>query len=295
MRKVSVLGLSLMIAAGSVSYSHASSGADIIYDILNNDTKNNTYTSIIYDIINGEDKDSNSKKVELVTYDELEEEKFKLDIDDRSANKDAYILGLDISKHNGNLNWKKIKQAGIKFVIFRAGYGTSPNSDIRFHENIKEAIDNGMIIGIYWFSYAYTDNMAKREAQACLDTIEPYKEHITLPIFYDFEYDSVRYASQNGVHVGKKKASSMANSFCQVIKKNGYHTGIYTNIDYANRYFTKDVLSKYHTWIAQWTSACTYKNNYIIWQNSDRKSIGGKLFDSNLLYYNRYEDEVNEE
>ena len=91
-----------------------------------------------------------------------------------------------------------------------------------------------------------------------------------------------------GVRVNKNMVSSYADSFCSVIKKAGYHTGIYTNIDYANRYFSREVLDKYHTWIAQWTSSCTYRYEYIIWQRTDNYYIGNKKFDLNYYYYNRH-------
>ena len=80
----------------------------------------------------------------------------------------------------------------------------------------------------------------------------------------------------------------MADTFCTTIKNKGFRTGIYTNIDYANNYFSKEVLNKYHTWIAQWTSTCTYKDHYIMWQCTDNFRINGKKFDLNRLYINRY-------
>ena len=81
----------------------------------------------------------------------------------------------------------------------------------------------------------------------------------------------------------------MADTFCTTIKSKGLQAGIYTNIDYANNYFSKEVLAKYHTWIAQWTSNCTYKDQYIIWQCTDNFRVNGKKFDLNRLYYNKYQ------
>lgn len=208
----------------------------------------------------------------------------------KEKNKDV-LLGIDISKWNGNVNWKEVKKAGVEFVIIRAGYGTG-YVDPYFEKNIEAAIENDMLIGIYWFSYAYTYQQAKAEADKCYKTIKKYKKHITLPIFWDFEYDSVNHANRKGKSINKKLASGMADTFCTTIKSKGLHTGIYTNIDYTRRYFTQEVLSKYHTWVAQWTSSCTYKSNYIIWQCSDNYYIKGKRFDKNYLYYNRFIQEI---
>lgn len=215
----------------------------------------------------------------------------KDEVKNTTGNDNSYILGIDVSKWNGEIDWKAVKKANIKFVIIRAGYGTW-YVDPYFKKNIEGAIENDMIIGIYWFSYAYTNQQAKLEAEKCYKTIKPYKDKIDLPIFWDFEYDSVNYANKKGATVTKKSASNMADTFCTTIKNKGFRAGIYTNIDYANRYFLDEVLAKYHTWIAQWTNSCTYKHHYIIWQCSDSYYINNKRFDLNRLYYNRYKKDV---
>ena len=289
MHKFITILLSFVLMLSSFTSSYADS--NIIYDILNKEQHHTVGEDIIYNIL-GKDKKETKIKVynENTISDELESEnkkdKIKLDFKNKSTDKNAYVKGLDVSKWNGNINWDAVEKAGIKFVIIRAGYGT--HIDYKFKQNIKNAIDHNMIIGVYWFGYAYNDSMAIKEAKICLKTIKKYKNHIALPIFYDYEYDSVNYAARMGVRVNKNMVSSYADSFCSVIKKAGYHTGIYTNIDYANRYFSREVLDKYHTWIAQWTSSCTYRYEYIIWQRTDNYYIGNKKFDLNYYYYNRH-------
>ena len=206
-------------------------------------------------------------------------------------NSNKYILGLDVSKWNGTIDWEAVKKAGIQFVIIRAGYGTG-YVDPYFKRNIEGAIKNNLLIGVYWFSYSHTFQGAKLEAEKCIKTISPYKEYITLPIFWDFEYDSVDYAKKNGHYINKDLASGMADTFCTTINSKGFRAGIYTNIDYSNRYFLKDVLAKYHTWIAQWTSDCTYKEHYIMWQCTDNYYIGNKRYDLNRLYIDRYNYDI---
>ena len=216
----------------------------------------------------------------------------KKEIDKKAIkNSNKYILGLDVSKWNGTIDWKAVKKAGIQFVIIRAGYGTG-YVDPYFKRNIEAAIENNLLIGVYWFSYSHTFQGAKLEAEKCIKTISPYKEHITLPVFWDFEYDSVDYAKKNGHYIDKNLASGMADTFCTTINSKGFRAGIYTNIDYSNRYFLKDVLAKYHTWIAQWTSKCTYKEHYIMWQCSDNYYIGNKRYDLNRLYIDRYNYDI---
>lgn len=289
MHKFITILLSFVLMLSSFTSSYADS--NIIYDILNKEQHHTAGEDIIYNIL-GKNKKETKVKVynENTISDELESEnkkdKIKLDFKNKSTDKNAYVKGLDVSKWNGNIDWNAVEKAGIKFVIIRAGYGT--HIDYKFKQNIENAIDHNMIIGVYWFGYAYNDSMAIKEAKICLKTIKKYKNHIALPIFYDYEYDSVNYAARMGVRVNKNMVSSYADSFCSVIKKAGYHTGIYTNIDYANRYFSREVLDKYHTWIAQWTSSCTYRYEYIIWQRTDNYYIGNKKFDLNYYYYNRH-------
>lgn len=255
-------------------------------DLINNAIHNKTTDTRGRDLINKAlGKDSQDVKI-IKTKKEVSELKKanKKPIQQKKAKE--VLLGLDISKWNGNIDWKSVKEAGIEFVIIRAGYGQTV--DYMFKKNIESAIDNGMLIGIYWFSYAYTPKMAYFEAKKCYKTIKPYKKHITLPIFYDFEYDSVNYARKHNVTITKAKASNYADTFCTTIRGYGMVSGIYTNIDYSKRYFTKEVLNKYHTWIASWSNSCVYKGKYIMWQKSDRYYIGGKKFDFNILYYSQY-------
>lgn len=276
---VILLVILLLVIPANTSSTYAAP-IDTIYSILNRGSEKSSGKDLILKALNKTEE----QEVKIIeTKEELKEVKEVK----KAKNKNSYILGLDISKWNGYIDWKAVKDADIEFVIIRAGYGTN-YVDPYFKQNIEAAIDNDLLIGIYWFSYAHTYQQAKLEADKCYKTIKPYKDKIDLPVFWDFEYDSVNYANRNGHGINKKLASGMADTFCTNIKNKGMQTGIYTNIDYSNRYFTKEVLNKYHTWIAQWSSQCTYKDNYIIWQCSDKFYIKNKRFDLNRFYYNRY-------
>lgn len=200
----------------------------------------------------------------------------------------ATIKGIDVSKHNGNINWKKVKDDGIKFVIIRAGYGSS-TVDEKFEEYIKGAIEEGIDIGIYWFSYAISEEKAKLEAVKCMEVIKPYKDKITYPVFYDFEYDSVSYAKKQGVSINKTKATAFAYSFLKEIEKGGYIPGLYTNIDFSNNYFFKSLQRDYDLWIAQYASRCSYSEPHVMWQYSESGRVSGIDGDTDLDYcYKKY-------
>ena len=278
-----LLALLVVLPANNEIYA---SPSDKIYSILERGSENSGITNPLLLKALGKDK----KSIKLITtkYEFDKNIKTKeIDQPTKVINDNSYMLGLDVSKWNGNINWKAVKKANIDFVIIRAGYGTG-YVDPYFKKNIESAIKNNLMVGIYWFSYAHSYQGAKLEAEKCYKTIKPYKKYFNLPVFWDFEYDSVNVANRKGYHISKKLASGMADTFCTTIKNKGFRAGIYTNIDYANNYFSRKVLAKYHTWIAQWTSTCTYKEHYVIWQCTDNFRINGKKFDLNKLYINRY-------
>lgn len=279
-----LLSILLIISCCLPANSYAN-GIDIINKILNTQQNEVNGMDLINKALNGNDY----QEVKMIySKQQVVQEIKKSKSNPIPGNDRSYILGVDISKWNGKVDWQALKKANIQFVIIRAGYSTY-YVDPYFKNNIENAIKNNMIVGVYWFSYAHSYQGAKLEADKCYKTIKPYKDKIKLPVFFDFEYDSVNVARRKGYHINKKLASGMADTFCTTIKSKGLQTGIYTNIDYANNYFSKEVLAKYHTWIAQWTSTCTYKDQYIIWQYTDSFRVNGKKFDLNRLYYNRYQ------
>ena len=206
--------------------------------------------------------------------------------------------GIDVSKHNGIINWSKVKADGIDFVIIRAGYGSS-TIDEKFKANIEGAIKVGIDVGIYWFSYATSESKAKAEAIKCMEVISPYKSKIIYPVFYELEYDSVRYAKKQGVTIDKTRASSFAKAFLDEIKSGGYIPGLYTNIDFSNNYFFKSTQRQYDVWIAQYRSRTTYSEPYVMWQYSDKGKVSGisGYCDMNYSYkdYNSQKNTNNEE
>jgi len=190
---------------------------------------------------------------------------------------------IDLSYHNGNVDFKKVKADGIEGVILRAGYG-SETTDKKFKSYIKDAVKAGLHIGVYWFSYAYSVALAEKEAKYCLKVIEPYKEHIDLPVFFDWEYDSMAYASKQGVKPDRNLITSMNKKFCEVIEKHGYNAGVYFNEDYKNRFIDLSKLKGFATWYARYTSE--KQSKYDIWQRADNGKVSGITgnVDMDVLY-----------
>ena len=180
---------------------------------------------------------------------------------------------IDVSTWQGDINFKKVKAYGVDGVVIRAGYGKG-NVDGRFRRYISDAIAADLkYIGVYWFSYAYTADMAKREAQYCHDVISDYKNHINLPVFFDWEYDSMDYAKRNGVYPGKRLVTDMNKAFCQRIKELGYDAGYYLNWDYSQNYIDVSELTAYKKWYAWYNSS--KPSDCYLWQYTSSGRVSG--------------------
>ena len=185
----------------------------------------------------------------------------------------SYPRLLDVSHHNGTINWTKVKAAGYNYAIIRAGYGDG-NLDRQYNNNIKNAIKAGMLVGIYWFSYAWNVQMAKKEGAAVYDLIKNYK--ISLPVFFDWEYDSEKKAKAHGVKISKSLMTDMTIAFCEYLKERGYRVGYYYNRDYENRGVIdhkKFASLGYYKWLARYSS--TPQTDCDIWQYAEYGSVNG--------------------
>ena len=284
MKKLLSLLLAICLMCVPIQTIHAQEPVDIIYDIINKDDHKKSGLDLINSII-GKDSKVNKEKVKVIKNKrELDKEIKESKKKDNKKTEKRQLKGIDVSKWNGRIDWKKVKKAGIDFCIIRTGY--SKTVDYKFKYNIEEAIENGLQIGVYHFSYATTNAKAKEEAEFCLELIKPYRKYITLGVWFDYEYDSVSYSRRYGVYPTKKSVTSLAKTFCSTVEKNGYSTGIYTNLDFSSNYFTKEVLNKYPTWIAVW-GKMNYHGKYVMWQYTDSgrvDGIHGKV-DMNIFYY----------
>ena len=181
------------------------------------------------------------------------------------------IRGIDVSEHNGALDWEKVKASGIRFAIIRAGYGRYA-VDGQFAANIKGALAAGIPVGVYWFSYALSADLARQEAKKCLETIAGYD--VRLPVFYDFEYDTIRYAQEQGVTLGRTEYNAFTQAFLSEIQSAGYSPGIYFNLDYYHTMVDHSLLGRYCVWYAQYASAPSF-TDYAIWQYTSSGTISG--------------------
>ena len=181
------------------------------------------------------------------------------------------VKGIDVSKHQGSIDWEKVKKAGVQFAMIRAGFGRN-NIDPQFKRNITECNRLGIPCGVYWFSYAYTEAMAKKEAAYCLAAIKPYK--IEYPVCFDLEYDTVKFAKTKGVTINKYLAYKLVRAFCSGIEKAGYYAMNYSNQDYLKNMFPEDTTKEYDLWYAYYHEKSNRKDAGI-WQYSSTGKVDG--------------------
>lgn len=190
---------------------------------------------------------------------------------------------IDISKHNGNVDFNKVKASGVQGVMIRAGYGIR-HIDPLFKQNVEGCIKAGLHFGFYFYSYALNVEEAKQEANYCLEVIKGYKP--TLPVAFDME-DADGYKKKNGMP-SNKTLQDICKTFLSIVEKAGYYVSLYASLSWLNNQLNTAELDKYDKWVAQWSSKCTYNKPYGMWQYTDADSIPGSSArtDANIAYIN---------
>lgn len=181
-------------------------------------------------------------------------------------------MGIDVSKHNGNIDWNAVKNAGVNYVIIRCGYRGSATGvlveDEKFRSNIQGAQAAGLKVGIYFFSQAVNEREAIEEASLTIDLIRKYK--ITYPVYMDVEAANGR---ADGVDAGRR--TGIIQAFCETIRGSGYTAGVYANKTWLASKMNVGSLGSYKIWLAQYAAAPSYSGRYEMWQYSSKGRISG--------------------
>lgn len=185
------------------------------------------------------------------------------------------LYGVDISEHNGFVDFEELKQAGIKFVIIRCSYGL--NEDSNFKDNVYRANKAGLMCGVYHYSYALTVERAIEESEFVCNLISECGCFLGLPIFLDME-DADNYKRNRGI------TNVRINEICKYFinhTKKYYDCGLYASFDWLKNIIDWKTLDCC-IWSAQWCNVDNFKG--YMWQYTDNLNINGKLFDGNILY-----------
>lgn len=204
--------------------------------------------------------------------------------------------GIDVSYHNGTLDWSTIKAAGVDFAILRAayrGYGTEGTlvRDAKFAEYMQGAMSQGIPVGAYIYSQAITTAEAVQEANYILNIVRGYS--LDLPIVFDYEFAGVKSGRLDSAwssgKLNKSKMTDIALAFCDTIKNAGYDAMVYANKTFLSKNLDHEVIENagYDVWLAHYTTNTNYTGDYKIWQYTSSGKIPGianKVFDCNFMY-----------
>lgn len=179
---------------------------------------------------------------------------------------------VDVSEHNKEINWHLAKAAGVEYAFIRAGFGQDFESqdDKYFHINMENALEAGIKVGVYFYAYATDYDTAVGEAEHCIRLIEPYRDKIAFPVFYDLEEE------KNIAHI-----KDVVDGFRNKMEYHGYNVGCYTTTSWYDAFF-RDIECDY-IWLA-WLGSD--KPCYCdIWQYSWTENVDGiGSCDADILY-----------
>ena len=190
--------------------------------------------------------------------------------------------GIDVSWHQGKIDWKKVKGDNIDFAILRAGYGNEASQkDEQFDKNYAGCKENNIYTGAYLYSYAMNPDEARQEVETCIDIIQGRK--FEYPIYFDIE-DKSQLASSGSM------LQRITAVFCDTLETAGYWVGIYSYKSFLEANFTPDFLARYAIWVAHTEVVRTnFKHKFGIWQYSHKGSVNGIDTDVDMNYcYTEY-------
>lgn len=179
------------------------------------------------------------------------------------------LKGIDISTWQGNVDFNKVKAAGINFVLIRTGYG-SKGKDSKLEANVRGCEAVGLPYGFYHYSYARNSEEAKTEVQNLLNLIKGYKP--TYPVYIDME-DADQYKAKNGVN--NATCINICEIECLALEAAGYYAGIYANLDWLENRINDRRLDRFDKWVAQWATKCQYTKSYGVWQYTSGGTVNG--------------------
>jgi GH25 family lysozyme M1 (1,4-beta-N-acetylmuramidase) len=179
-------------------------------------------------------------------------------------------IGIDVSKWQGDIDFSKLKSAGVEFVIIRIGSSTGINGenfiDSKFIQNIKNANSVGIPVGVYFYSYANSVDRAISDAKWIIENIKDYK--VELPIAFDWE----NWGSFNTYELSFFGLTNMAKGFMDTVKDAGYDAMLYSSKTYLeNIWMSVD----YPVWLAHYTKNTNYAGDYSYWQICSNGRVDG--------------------
>ena len=197
--------------------------------------------------------------------------------------------GVDVSYAQKEINWNKVKAAGIDFAMIRAGFrgyeSGKLNVDEYFHKNMQGAQNAGIETGVYFFSQAVNEAEAAEEARFVLGMLKDY--NVTYPVAFDWEPVTHDTARTDDIH--GKDLCDCALAFCKTIEAGGYRPVIYASLNLLREQYDNydiEVISQYDLWLAEYKDRPEYPYKFVMWQYTDEGHVDGirNETDINLIF-----------
>lgn len=179
-------------------------------------------------------------------------------------------IGIDVSYFQGDIDYNKLKEAGVEFAYIRVGrgdgVGKTPVLDKKFKDNIEGFKKAGIKVGVYFFSYAINKRETLRDAKWVVKQLKKYK--LDLEVAYDFE----DWNNFNEYNLSFYHLTEVANTFNDYIKKNGYNGMLY-----SSKYYLENIWfeQSYPVWLAHYTDKTDYEGKYKVWQICENGKVDG--------------------
>ena len=192
--------------------------------------------------------------------------------------------GIDVSSHNGAVDWPAVKTDGIEFAMLRIGYRGAQNGILHEDEyidaNMEQAIQNYLRVGVYFFSSATSSKEIDEEVDLVLNKIKGYK--ITMPVVFDMEeFDQGGRIDD----LSMEQRTKLALRFCKKIKEAGYTPMIYGNMTWLYQNYDFEKISKYPIWLASYSTRCPMEDKFDMWQYSNQGRVNGIPGDVDINIY----------
>ena len=231
----------------------------VIKDSSNNENKKSLKINVVDSISTG-NSTTNSTKVTLPISKVISEKK-----------NDSTMIGIDVSRWQENIDFEKVKNAGVEFVIMRMGINSDIDKDISvdsyYVNNIKKAKEAGLKVGVYVYTSAINEKMALEHAKWTVDTLAG--EELDFPVAYDWENWSKFRKYEISIH----DLSEAFNTFADTLKQSGYDTMLYSSKFYLENIWINK--NNNPVWLAHYTNETNYKGDYFLWQMSNVGRVDG--------------------
>lgn len=187
----------------------------------------------------------------------------------------SLMRGIDVSDHQGDIDWQAVAASGVEFAVIRCGWrgygGGSLNEDGCFRQNIEGAQRAGLKVGVYFFSQAVNLVEAAEEAVYTVSLLEGYS--LDLPVFFDWEFIGTEPARTDDVDGGT--VTDAALEFCRLMESAGYDSGVYAYLNLAYRTYELNRLKDVTIWMGDPGTWPEFYYEHSYWQYSVTGDVPG--------------------